>query len=108
MPSGRYDRRITIQRRTVTRDALGGAVSTWSDLARRWASIEDQSGRELYRAQQIDPTVSAVVTLREQYDGLSPRDRIVYGSRTFNVGAVMGKSDRTTKRGQIVAVTEEV
>ena len=108
MPAGKHDKLAAIQTRTRTLDAMGTAVYTWSTAASRWAMLEDQSGRELYRAQQVDPAVDAVITLREQYDGLSPEDRIVVDGRTFNIKSVLGKSDRETRRGQIVHVGEEV
>lgn len=108
MPAGKHDKLAEIQTNARTLDAMGTAVYTWSTAASRWAMLEDQSGRELYRAQQVDPTVDAVITLREQYQGLSPEDRIVIDSRTFNIKSVLGKSDRETRQGQIVHVTEEV
>lgn len=108
MPAGKHDKRVDIQTAAETTDAGGNAVLTWTTAESRWASIEDQAGRELYRAQQVDPTVSAVITLREDYTGLAPDDRIVFGSRTFNIKAVLGRDDRTPRRGQIVHCTEEV
>ena len=60
------------------------------------------------RAQRIDATISAVITLREQYVGLSPENRIEIDGRTFEIIAVLGSSDRTTRRGQVVHVKEEV
>lgn len=108
MSIGTYDKRATIQSRTGARDALGNVDPTWSDVARRWCSLVDQSGNELYRAQQVDPTVTAVVTLREQYPGLSPEHRLVIGSRTFGIVSVLGASDRTPRHGQMLACKEEV
>lgn len=108
MPAGKHDRRVAIQSASATSDAGGNAVLAWSTIASRWASIEDQSGRELYRAQQVDPTISTVITLRDGYDGLTPEWRIVYGSRTFNIKAVLGTDDRTPRRGQILHCTEEL
>lgn len=108
MTIGTYDKRVTVQVRTGEADALGNVVSSWVDRAERWAVIADGSGSELYRAQQVDPTVSAVVTLRERFDGLKPTDRIKYGDRVFHISAVTGGSDRTVHRGQVLACIEEV
>ena len=102
MPAGHFDKQAAIQTRQTTEDAGGNAVSSWSTVATRWASLEDTGGGEVYRAQKNDPTVDAVIILRTQYAGLAPEDRIEIGGRTFHVKAVLGKSDRTTKRGQIV------
>ena len=108
MPAGKHDHRAAIQTRTGSADAGGNIVASWATTASRWAQLEDASGRELFRAQKNDATVDAVITLREQYTGLSPEQRIVINSRTFNIKAVLGKSDRETKRGQIVHCKEVV
>ena len=108
MTIGKYDKRVTIQKRSGEADAHGHVSPVWLDVADRWAMVEDQSGRELYRAQQVDPTVSSVVTLREQYPGLHAKDRVKYGDRLFEVRAVLGSDDRTPQRGQVLACTEEV
>ena len=108
MPAGKHDKRAAIQSSSRVLDAGGNASYTWATDANRWAMLEDQSGRELYRAQQVDPTISAVVTLREKYTGLAPANRIVIDSRTFNIKAVLNKSDRDTRKGQIVHCMEEV
>lgn len=108
MPAGLHDKLASIQTRGGSEDAGGNVVSSWTAAATRWARIEDQSGIELYRARQVDPIVSAIITLREKYSGLGPDDRIVVGGRTFSVVAVLGASDRETRRGQIISVTEEL
>lgn len=108
MPAGRHDHRAAIQTATTVNDAGGNAVYTWSTAATRWASLQDEGGGELYRAQKVDATVDAVVTFREQYEGLASDDRIIIDGRTFTVKTVLGKSDRTTKRGQIVHCKEVV
>ena len=108
MPAGKHDQRAAIQTRTGSADAGGNVVASWTTTVSRWAQLEDASGRELFRAQKNDATVDAVVTLREQYTGLSPEQRIVIDGRTFNIKAVLGKSDRETKRGQIVHCKEVV
>lgn len=108
MSAGKHDKRVQIQTASSAVDDGGNAVLTWSVAANRWASIEDGGGRELYRAKQVDPTVDAVIVLREQYEGLAPDDRIVWDTRTFNIKAVLNRSDRETRRGQTVHCTEEV
>ena len=106
MPAGKYDKRITIQTKTTARQADGSLLPTWSDTTKRWASIEDSSGRELQRAKATDAEVSAVITFRSQYESLTVEDRIAYGSRVFWIKAILGNDDRETKRKQIVHVTE--
>ncbi len=108
MPAGRHDHRATIQTKTDTVNVGGNVEPMWNDVATRWASLEDTGGRELVRAQKIDATIDAVITLREQYDGLTVQDRIEIDSRTFEIKAILGSSDRTAKRGQFVHVKEVI
>ena len=43
---GKMDRRITIEKRTLTKDAAGGIVETWADEMKLWAERVDKSGKE--------------------------------------------------------------
>lgn len=108
MPAGKFDKRVAIQTRGSTEDAGGNVLDSWTTEATRWGSLEDTGGKELYRAQQVDATVDSVVTLRDQYDGLNPEQRLAIDSRTFAIKAVHGKSDRNRRRGQMVYCTEDV
>ncbi len=113
MTIGGFDKRATIQSRSGPTDAHGHVSPVWADMVTRWCRLEDQSGRELFRAQRVDPQVSAVVTLREKYPGLGPKDRVKVTispteSRTFSIKTVLGSFDRTPKHGQVLACTEEV
>lgn len=108
MPAGHFDKLVQIQADVGTRDPMGQITPDWHTVGKRWAVIEDRSGRELVQAQQVNADVSAVITLREQYHGLTSQHRIKYGDRIFNIHAVNGSSDRTTRRGQVVHVSESV
>lgn len=106
MPAGKYDKRVELETKTETLNPDGSLTPTWSVSAKRWASIEDQSGAEVVRAQKIDATITAVITLREDYNVLTTQDRVVYGSRIFWIRALLGRDDRTSRRGQKLGVTE--
>lgn len=48
---GNYRHKVTILGKTVTRDAIGGEVVTWSSQGSRWCSIEHQyKPNEAYNA----------------------------------------------------------
>lgn len=113
MDTGHFDNLMTVQRRETSRDAMGNPNSEWLSIGQCWTRIADQGGRELYRAQQVDGEVTAVVYLREQFAGLKPSDRLRVdddngNARTFNISAISGASDRAASHGQTVAVTENV
>lgn len=108
MPAGHFDKRVRIERADQSRDDIGGVDRDWQLVAKRWAAISDLSGNELIQAQQVTPEITARILLRERFDGLLPTDRIVYGARVFNIGAVTGGSDRVTDRGQELLCVEVV
>ena len=98
---GASDRRqrVTIEVVTETADGHGGVTHAWSARHRRWsARVRPLSGRDLERAQQIDPRVSHEVTFgywRAYRTDLSGgRVRLVYhpttdtaDDRTFEIVA---------------------
>lgn len=87
--------RVTIQTYTETQDTFGEPDKTWSTYATRWARIEPVTGREYYSVKAINATISHKMTIRNT-SGLTPKMRIVYGSRTFQIVSVanIGERDR--------------
>lgn len=87
MRAGLLSTRITIQRVTETRDAMGGVAETWANLATRWAAIESISGGEADPAGR--PQAEATTRIRLRYGSdlasLSPKDRVSFGSRLFDI-----------------------
>lgn len=82
---GKRDRRITFQRRTVTRDdSTGRDTVTWPDVATVWASKRELVGRELLLAQQIVPTAEVRFNIRWRSDLLTT-DRIVCAGVTYDI-----------------------
>ena len=72
-----------------------GAVSTqlWREFATALASIEALSGREYFAAAQTANAVSHRVTVR-YVPGVTPRMRVVYGSRVFSVESAINLEER--------------
>ena len=97
MPSfiaaGDRDKRITIEReRSTSVDAAGHPVVDWQLLAKRWARQRYLSGRELWNAQQVQPDVTQDWTFK-QLSGLTPKDRIRYDGRTFEILSVLEQDE---------------
>ncbi len=85
----RLRHRITIEQLTVTRDAIGGVMETWSALHQNVpAEIVPLSGREFIAAQSTQSSVSLRITVR-YLAGLTPLMRVVHGSNVYNVEAVL-------------------
>lgn len=90
---GHYRHRITLQARTITRSATGMEVITWTDLATVWGSVEDLRGREFFTAQKENSEVTTRIRIRYRA-GLRPDMRAVFGSRAFDVLAVLDTTGR--------------
>ena len=81
MKAGRLDRKVTIQRKTVTRSPSGQPIETWSPLiARRWAALLPLRGDERFTAPQYAAREQVQFELRYASDvaGVTPLDRVVY------------------------------
>ena len=82
--AGPLRHRIRIETPTETRDATGGVTLVWTEKARRWASIRPLNGVELIQARAVHADVTHRVLIRH-LPGMTPKDRIVFGSRVFDV-----------------------
>jgi SPP1 family predicted phage head-tail adaptor len=56
--------RITLQEKSVVRDALGGEIITWVDKAIVWAKAQPLRGREFFAAQQMQSEISVRFVFR--------------------------------------------
>jgi len=93
MRIGELRHRVTIQSATETQDSYGQAVLSFSTLATRWASIEQLSGREFFDASKVAAEVTHRVRIRYM-TGITPKMRVVYGSRTFEIVAITNPEER--------------
>lgn len=82
--AGKLDRRVTIQERTVARDAAGGETVTWVDRATVWAAKVDVTGRELLMASQMVETAQARFRIRYRSD-VEQTDRVVYDGVAYDI-----------------------
>lgn len=92
--AGELIHRVQIQADAgTTTDALGEPVEDWQTVAYRYASIEPLGGRELWTAQQVQADVSHRIRMRF-YAGVTPKMRILFQSRIFNIGVVRNLEER--------------
>lgn len=80
MLAGPLDRRITIQRKTVSPSSSGHPVETWTTLATKFASFAPVRGQERFGAPAEDAQQQVQFDIRyaSALAGLSPLDRIVF------------------------------
>ena len=106
MSAGRFDKRLEIQTATQSVDAIGGVALAWATTAKRWGRIEDLAGSEFFDADHVRANLTARITLREIYPGLTPKHRVKYGTRIFNIGNVINAGERNPRAGQELMCTE--
>lgn len=87
MKSGKADRRITIERATVTTDEMGGEISTWSPLCSPWAEINYGKGDERRQAAQESASVAATFRVRANpvTNAVVAKDRIRFDGWAWDI-----------------------
>lgn len=87
---GRANQRIKLQTKSVTRNAIGEEVVTWSDVVTDtadhaiWAEAWPLKGREFFAAQQTQ--YAADVRFRIRYrDGVTREQRILWKDEPYDI-----------------------
>ena len=109
MEAGKLRHRVTIQELTLTPDAHGGNIETWSDLATVWAKVEPAITRaastwEFWTSQQLNISLAYIVTIR-YLENINPLNRVKFGTRIFKIHAVINPSEG---RRELQLMCEEV
>lgn len=89
---GSKQKRITIQRAVATTDGQGGRSKAWITRCQVWAHERPLNGREALQASTVTATLSSVWEIWYRTD-VSVKDRIVFGSRTLEIEAVIDPTD---------------
>lgn len=106
--AGKYRHRIRVMNPNRSSNDFNESVPAYDvTYCQRWAEIINNSGRELFAAQQVQPMVAAVIHLRsdEQTRAITTDMRIQYGSRVFNIATVF---DEMNVQKQVVLWCTEV
>lgn len=75
---------VTIEQMDGTQDAAGQESQNWTTFAIAWASIEGLAGSEKLIASQV--YAASAQRIRFRYiDGVTPKMRIVYSDRIFDI-----------------------
>ena len=87
---------VELQRNAPTRNAMGEVLDSWTTFATRHASVKSLHGRERFSARQL--VADADVRIRMRYDtticDLTPKDRVVWGSRVFDIMSAFSVENR--------------
>ncbi|MGR3452882.1 phage head closure protein [Pseudooceanicola sp.] len=96
--AGKLDRRITLERGTVSDDGFNDAIGEpWSVLAEVWAQSMPLSDGERWRAGSIGATATHRFRIRysSQVADLNPKDRLVFEGRVYDISGVKELGRRT-------------
>lgn len=101
MVAGKFNRRITLQSGTASKNARNEAIITWSTLATVWAERVDVSASESFRAQEVGAELTTRFRIRYSATvaGLNPNDRLIYRGVTYNITGV-----REVQRNRILEI----
>lgn len=92
--TGEMKKKVSIQKYTATRGAEGGVIKGFVEENTMWAKINPLSGQERVEADKNNSNVSHRISMRFYSPGLTPADRIVWNSRTFDITAVIDVGER--------------
>lgn len=93
MRIGGMRQRIKLQSFTNTTDNMGGFTKTWTTEAIVPAAIWPVSAKERIRSESPTMTTTHRIQIR-YYEGLSPKWRVMFGSRYFNIVSIINKEER--------------
>lgn len=92
--AGKLRHRIAIEETTETPDSsTNEPVDDWKQIKSMWASIEPAQGAEGFSADQVQGTVSHVITVRS-VAGISNKMRVRFNDRIFGILAVLNVEER--------------
>lgn len=107
MNSGKLNRRIVIQSRTVTKDTAGGRVEIWADSATVWAELVTQRGTvaNIADADRNQDTSR----FRIRYRAINTSDnRILYKLRFYDIKGITEEGIKNTLLLDTVATQSSI
>lgn len=93
MRAGNLRHRITVERRTLTADDMGGFTESWDTLVSLWASINSVREKEYVESMQLTGEVMYNVKIR-YYEGITIADRIKFNDEYYNIKSILNWQER--------------
>lgn len=88
LQAGKFDRLITIEQRSASKNASGEDDYTWSTYASVWASKRDKSGTEYWESDQENAEVITEFIIRYN-SGVKAEMRISYDSKVYDIVEIL-------------------
>ena len=96
MLSGKLDRRVTFQLKTVASDAYGSGTSvSWADAFTTFAQVVELKGKESFDASQKVTNADVKLRIRYRTDINTNSYRFVFGVNTYDLFSIqeLGRQD---------------
>tara|TARA_Y100000361_G_scaffold145716_1_gene155258 strand:- start:5872 stop:6201 length:330 start_codon:yes stop_codon:yes gene_type:complete len=103
---GQLRNRIAIQSMSTSTDAGGGQSASFSTAVTVWAACQSTGGNETVIGDQLQATNTLEFIIR-YYSALTPKHRIVYNSKNYNIERIEVNLEGKEKY-QIITATEGV
>jgi SPP1 family predicted phage head-tail adaptor len=84
MNPGELNRKITLQKVSISQDSELNTVETWYDIVDVWANCLPKGGREFYRLQTMNNEITKIFKIRYMKN-IDPRNRIKFRCRYFEI-----------------------
>ncbi len=81
---------VTIQRNAPALDQYGEETENWQYYATRRAGFKSIRGREYFSSKEVAADITHRIVMRydKKVGAITPKDRIVMGSREFDIDAI--------------------
>jgi len=93
MEAGALRHKVLIEKPAETINSLGEITTSWTTFATVWAEIIPLSGKEYWSSRQVNSEVTGKIRIR-YLPGITPKMRVKFGSRIFNIEAVMNYQEK--------------
>jgi SPP1 family predicted phage head-tail adaptor len=90
---GRFRYKVALEQLVGTQDTNGQMVQTWQTWGTIQCSVEARTGAERTVGQELYASVNIIMRTRYQ-DGILPQMRATWGTRHFNIQAVLDEDGR--------------
>lgn len=94
--AGTLRHKVIIQRAVTFRNEFGEPEESWIDLYTTRASFTGIKGREFFAGQQVNDETTVPITVRYRQE-LKATDRVLFGTRIFEILSVVNVSERDRK-----------
>lgn len=90
MDAGRFDQRVTFQRRVTLDDGYGNSRGDWKRLATVWGFWAPQFGREAVQADRLESSTRGVLTVRYSKDlDIAASDQVLIEDEAFQIRSIV-------------------